>query len=66
MTTSQSQDGWAKSALRLPRDVHQLVHHTAKLEDRTYNGQIVAMLRESLNRRQEQAQPAAATSGDAK
>lgn len=48
MATNQTQADWAKTALRLPRDLHQQVHEEAKRQDRTFNGQIVATLRQSI------------------
>jgi len=48
MAINQTQDGWVKTALRLPRDVHAGVHQEAKRQDRTFNGQIVAMLRQGI------------------
>lgn len=46
-----TQADYAKTALRMPRDLHQAVHAAAKAEDRTFNGQLVAMLREAINGR---------------
>lgn len=48
---SQSQAEWARTAVRLPRDVHKEVHEAAKAEDRSFNGQMVALLREGLQAR---------------
>ncbi|SEQ20952.1 Arc family DNA-binding protein [Giesbergeria anulus] len=48
MATNNAQADWQKTALRLPRDLHQQVHEVAKAEDRTFNGQIVAFLRECI------------------
>lgn len=50
---STTQADWAKTALRLPRDMHTKVHEEAKRNDRTFNGQIVAMLRQALQPKQE-------------
>ena len=52
MATAQTQEDYAKTALRLPRDLHQAVHAAAKAEDRTFNGQIIAVLRAALLPRQ--------------
>lgn len=52
MATNQSQIDWQKTALRLPRDLHQQVHATALAEDRSFNAQIVAMLREGVASRE--------------
>lgn len=48
MAINQTQSDWVKTALRLPRDVHAGVHEEAKRQDRTFNGQIVAMLRQGI------------------
>lgn len=46
MATKQTQADWVKTALRLPRDLHADVHSEAKRQDRTFNSQIVATLRQ--------------------
>ncbi len=56
MTSSKEKDEWAKTALRLPRDLHGQVHKAARAEDRTFNGQIVAILRAALQQKQEVTQ----------
>ena len=53
MTTAQKQDDWAKTAIRLPRDVHTQVHEVARREDRSFNGQLVALIRDGLRARQQ-------------
>lgn len=53
---SATQTDWAKTALRLPREVHAKVHEEAKRNDRTFNGQIVSMLRQALQPQQEAQQ----------
>lgn len=53
MASSTSLNDWAKTALRLPRDMHTQVHEEAKRNDRTFNGQIVAMLRQALQHKHE-------------
>lgn len=58
MATNQTQAEWAKTALRLPRELHQQVHEAAKAEDRTFNGQIVALLKVAIASRQQSAQVA--------
>lgn len=55
MAINKSQVDHARTALRLPREMHKQVHEQAKKEDRTFNGQIVAMLREGLHRREIEA-----------
>ena len=52
MTTKQTQADWQKTGLRLPRDLHQQVHQVAREDDRTFNSQIVAFLRECVEARQ--------------
>lgn len=54
MATNQTQADWQKTGLRLPRDLHQQVHKAAREDDRTFNGQIVAFLRECIEARQSQ------------
>lgn len=49
MATSINQDEWVKTALRLPQDLHAAIHETAREQDRSFNGQIVAMLRAALS-----------------
>lgn len=48
VATNQTQADWQKTALRLPRDLHQQVHAAAKANDRTFNGQIVAFLKDCV------------------
>lgn len=52
MAINQTQADWQKTGLRLPRDLHQQVHEAAKEDDRTFNSQIVAFLRECVETRQ--------------
>ena len=56
MSTNSTQDDYAKTALRLPRDLHRAVHEAAKQQDRSFNGQIVALLRAALMQPKEQQQ----------
>lgn len=62
MATNQKQLDWHRTALRLPPDLHRQVREAAHACDRSFNGQIVAFLRESVAQRQEReaahAQPA--------
>jgi hypothetical protein len=51
MGINQTQADWQRTGLRLPRDLHQQVHEAAKEDDRTFNSQIVAFLRESVEAR---------------
>jgi hypothetical protein len=48
MPTNHPQDDFVKTALRLPKDLHTAVHASAKTHDRSFNGQIVAVLRAAL------------------
>ena len=48
MTSQRQHDGYARTALRLPHDLHKAVHAAAQAEDRSFNGQIVAVLRAAL------------------
>jgi len=45
-----SQAEYAKTALRLPRDLHQAVHAVAKAQERTFNGQLIVLIRDAINR----------------
>lgn len=54
MATNQTQADWMKTSLRLPPDLHADVHAEAKRQDRTFNGQIVATLRQGLARAQQE------------
>lgn len=49
MAATKSQDEYARTALRLPKDLHQAVHEAAKAQDRSFNGQIIAVLRAAMN-----------------
>lgn len=57
MATNQTQEDWVKTALRLPRDLHADVHAEAKRQDRTFNGQIVATLRQGVPSSEESRKP---------
>lgn len=58
MATNQTQADWQKTALRLPRDLHQQIHEAAKANDRTFNGQIVAFLKDCVRKEAQEAQHA--------
>lgn len=60
MATNQTQADWVKTALRLPRELHRDVHTEAKRQDRTFNGQIVATLRQNIPAKEQQPQGAQA------
>lgn len=51
-----TQTDWARTALRLPPDLHQLVHQEARTNDRSFNGQIVALLKQALQYKEAQCQ----------
>ncbi|QOF76080.1 Arc family DNA-binding protein [Variovorax sp. 38R] len=51
MATLNRQDDWARTAIRLPKDVHQQVHEVAQREDRSFNGLLVALIRDGLRLR---------------
>lgn len=38
---------YIKTAIRMPPDLHKVVHESAKAQDRTFNGQLLAMLKEA-------------------
>lgn len=44
-----------KTSLRLPPDLHADVHTEAKRQNRTFNGQIIATLRQGLPRAQQES-----------
>lgn len=46
MKPKQSQ--YVKTALRLPPELHRAVHEAAQQQDRTFNGQLIALLRGAL------------------
>lgn len=49
---AEKQDDYVKTAIRIPPDLHKTVHLLAKDQDRTFNGQLLAMLKESVARQQ--------------
>jgi hypothetical protein len=53
-----SQEDYARTALRMPRDLHQAVHAAAKAEDRSFNGQLIALIREAISVRPAKLQEA--------
>jgi hypothetical protein len=42
------QDDYVKTALRMPPDLHKAVHELAKAQDRTFNGQMLALLKDAV------------------
>lgn len=48
MATNAPQDDWHKTGLRLPRDLHALLHEAAAASGRSYNAEIVARLQGSF------------------
>lgn len=61
MATNQTQADWQKTALRLPRELHRQVHEVAIANDRTFNGQIIAFLKEGVRSATQEALHANAT-----
>lgn len=52
-----NQATYIRTALRIPPDLHKIVHDSAKAQDRTFNGQLLAMLKEAAQaQQQKQAQ----------
>lgn len=43
------QADFVKTALRMPPELHKVIHEMAKEQDRTYNGQMLAMLKEATS-----------------
>lgn len=52
-----SKEPIVKTALRLPKEVHQAVHKAKAQSDRSYNGEIVHQLRKAYNLIHLQEQP---------
>lgn len=48
MATNISQEDFQKTALRLPKDLHERLHESAKESGRSYNAEIVARLANSF------------------
>jgi hypothetical protein len=43
---SAKQADFVKTAIRMPPELHKSIHELAKKQDRTFNGQLLAMLKE--------------------
>ena len=54
MTAKRQRQEYKATAIRLPPDVHAAVHEAAKQQERSFNGQIVAVLRAALLKPQQQ------------
>lgn len=48
MATNISQEDFQKTALRLPKDLHERLHESAKESGRSYNAEIIARLQKSF------------------
>lgn len=46
-----TQDDYIRTALRVPPDLHSKIHEAAKLNNRTFNAEIVARLHRSFDTR---------------
>jgi hypothetical protein len=55
MAANHNQKDWARSGIRIPKDLHQQVHEAAKNEGRTFNSQLLTFIREGV---QSRAKPA--------
>lgn len=55
MAANHTQKDWARSGIRIPRDLHQQVHDAALQEGRTFNSQLLTFIREGV---QSRAKPA--------
>lgn len=42
------QQHFIKTALRIPPELHKAVHDSARAQDRTFNGQLLALIRTGL------------------
>ncbi len=51
MAVISSQDGWARTQIRIPPDLHQKAHELAKEEGRSFNSQLVVFIREGIKLR---------------
>lgn len=51
MAANHTQKDWARSGIRIPRDLHQLVHEAALNEGRTFNSQLLTFIREGVQAR---------------
>lgn len=52
MTAKQAD--FVKTAIRMPPELHKSIHELAKKQDRTYNGQMLAMLKDSIAKSDQQ------------
>jgi hypothetical protein len=48
MAANHTRKDWARSSIRIPRDLHQQVHEAALNEGRTFNSQIPTFIREGV------------------
>ena len=53
MSAKETQADYTRTALRLPQDLHRAVHAAARAGDRTFNSQILSVLRAALMPRAE-------------
>lgn len=51
MAANHTQKDWARSGIRIPRDLHQQVHEAALQEGRTFNSQLLTFIREGVQAR---------------
>lgn len=57
----KQQDGWVKTGLRLPPELHAQLHEAAAAGRRTFNGEILFRLEGSFSEATKGNAPAAAT-----
>lgn len=51
------QTDWVKTALRVPRDLHAIVHQQADGSDRSFNAEVIHQLRTAYSKHQQQEKP---------
>lgn len=54
MSRPAQQADYARTALRLPRELHSQVHEAAKKDERTFNAQLIVLLRAGIEARREE------------
>ena len=57
----KSQEGWVKTGLRLPPDIHTQLHKAAAISHRTFNGEVLHRIESSFLEAQKGNAPAAET-----
>lgn len=58
MAANHTQKDWMRMGVRIPQDLHEQVHQTARAEGRSYNAQLLTFVREGIQTRAQQPQGA--------